>query len=231
MQQDAYATMRRRLAPLGRRLRISDTLLFASRSLWVAALLLIAITLIGRLTPVPYLHWWAMLPPALWVLVVAVYLLVRPLPPPHIARRLDSTLNLRERLSTALELHTQQLELHPLATLQQEDAAATLQQVQAKQLPLRLDRRLLLAGVVALSLGGLLLLLPNPQDAVLAERQQVREAIAQANEQIEDLKEQISQDETLTPEERAELEKQLAELQEKLRQNPGNREEALADLS
>jgi hypothetical protein len=228
--QDTYQTIRRHLNRLGRRLRAGDTLLFSSRSLWVGSILFLLVLLVGRLVPIPHVRLWALLPLALWFLVVLSYLFIRPLPLPRIARRIDSAFDLRERLVTALELHDTHMHSE-LTDLQQQDAAASVQAVQPRNLPLPFDRRAALLGVLPLALGMALWFLPNPQDVILAEQQAVEQTLEEVVEDLEEIEEQIAEDETLTPEERERLEQQLAELQERLQENPGDREEALADLS
>jgi hypothetical protein len=76
-----------------------------------------------------------------------------------------------------------------------------------------------------------LALLPNPMDALLAERAAVAQALEEQAEQTEKLREEIENAQELTPEGREDLLHQLAELAQQLRANPGDREEALADLS
>ena len=94
--------LRRRLRPLATRLRLRDTLLLASRTLWIGAAGFALVQIAGRLLPIPNLLLWSLVPPLLWVLVILGYLLVRPLPLPRVAQRVDSALDLRERLATAL---------------------------------------------------------------------------------------------------------------------------------
>ena len=227
----SYELVRRQLRPLGRRLRVSDTLLFASRTLWIAAAASTATALAGRLTPIAHLWLWAALPLMLWLLAVIGYALFRPLPPVRVARRVDLQLDLRERLSTALELH--ECEAHdPLSERQQADAGAVAGQLRPAMLPLRFDRQRLWWAVPPLILTALLLfVIPNPQDRVLAEQRAVREALAEAADQLATLERQISEDQQLNAEDRERLLKELQTLQEQLRRNPGERQEALADLS
>src|SRR5262249_30128952 len=142
----------------------------------------------------------------------------------------DSALELRERLSTALEL-ARRKEPEPLDDAQQHDARAYADTLRPRMLPLRIDRRRLLWALVPLAIGVASALLPNPQQRVLQERAAVQQALQQTADQTQQLRRQIAQDQTLTPEERAALDQQLAELERKLRENPGSREQALADLS
>src|SRR3712207_6795816 len=113
--------IQRRLRPMRSRLRARDTLLLSSRTLWIALVGFALIQILGRLMPIPNLLLWSLIPPALWVLGVLGYLLLRPLPPGRVAQRVDVELGLRERLSTAIEL-SRHTEVHELDELQQADA-------------------------------------------------------------------------------------------------------------
>ncbi|MBC8162045.1 MAG: hypothetical protein H7Z42_12585, partial [Roseiflexaceae bacterium] len=99
----SYDMMRRQLRPMGLRLRLTDTLYVASRTLWLAALATLLIALVGRLVPVPNLALWAALPPLIWLVAIAAYLLLRPLPLRSVAQRVEAELALRERVAPALE--------------------------------------------------------------------------------------------------------------------------------
>ncbi len=226
-----YDHLRRQLRPLGLRLRLGDTLLVASRSLWLAAAATTLVALAGRLLPIAHLRLWAAAPLLLWLLGVIGYALFRPMPPARVARRVDQLLGLRERLATALELHDR--DAHDLLSeRQQEDAGALARTLTARQLPLRVDRQPLLWAIPPLILSALLLfVLPNPQDQVLAQRQAVQAALAESADQLAELERQIGEETQLSAEDRERLLKELQALQEQLRRNPGDPQEALADLS
>ncbi|MEG0767341.1 MAG: hypothetical protein RR482_06455 [Clostridia bacterium] len=83
---------------------------------------------------------------------------------------------LAERVRTALECADAQ---DPMAELQRQDAMAHIQALSpSKALPMRVPRRLILALGVGVVCMGALALLPNPQDAVLQRRTQVKKQIA-----------------------------------------------------
>lgn len=226
-----YDHLRRQLRPLGLRLRFGDTLLVASRSLWLAATATTLVALAGRLLPIAHLRLWATAPLLLWLLGVIGYAMFRPMPPTRVARRVDQVLGLRERLATALELHDR--DAHDLLSeRQQEDAGALARTLKARQLPLRIDRQPLLWAIPPLILTTLLLfVVPNPQDQVLAQRQAVQAALAESADQLAELERQIGEETQLSAEDRERLLKELQALQEQLRRNPGDPQEALADLS
>ena len=220
----------RRLRPMRSRLRLRDTLWLASRTLWIGLAGFALVQGAGWLLPIPNLLRWSLVPPALWALAVLGYLLLRPLPHRRVAQRVDAELGLRERLSTALEL-SGQAQPHPLDELQQADARGFAETLRPRMLPLRIDRQPLLWALAPLAAGLALALLPNPQDAALRDRAVVQQALQQTADQTQQLRQQIAQDQTLTPEDRAALDQQLADLERKLRENGGSREQALADLS
>jgi hypothetical protein len=244
----------RYLARFRRRLRLRDGWLLAQRTLWMACLAGALIQLAGRLWPVEHLWLWTLAPLVVWALMVMGASLFNPLSPARVARRVDAELALKERLATALILEvwktesldsTRDAAVHPalpssshaafqpsLVALQRQDALATARSIHPRQaFPLRWLRRPLLLAAVSAVAAMLLAVLPNPMDAVLVERAAVAQAAQEEAEQIESLREEIEQTQELTPEAREELLRQLAELAEQLRANPGEREEALADFS
>ena len=155
--------IQRRLRPMRSRLRLRDTLLAASRTLWIGLAGFALLQLAGRLVPIPRLLLWSIVPPALWLVVVLGYLLLRPLPARRVAQRVDSELDLRERLATAIEL-SGRAEVQPLDQEQQADARAYADTLRPRMLPLRIERRSLLWSLAPLAIGLALALLPNPQD-------------------------------------------------------------------
>ncbi|MFQ3634052.1 MAG: hypothetical protein SNJ65_20930, partial [Roseiflexus sp.] len=222
--------LRQQLRPMALRLRARDTLWFASSTLWIAAVLSLVAQVAGRLYPIPGLLWVSLAPLALWLLVVIGYLALRPLPPIRVAQRIDTLLDARERLATALELG-QRAEHSPLVELQQRDAYSFATTLKPHLVPFEINRRPLIAALALVAAVVALIVLPNPQNQALQERAAIREATQQAAVQIEQLRQEIAQNQNLSPEERAALDRELADLQQRLDQNSGNREEALADLS
>ena len=119
-----------------------------------------------------------------------------------------------------------------LVALQRRDALAVARAIEPrKAFPLRWLRRPILLAAALLAATGALIVLPNRMDAVLEERRAVAQAATEQAERIEDLRQGIERAQELSPEEREELLRQLAQLAEQLRANPGDLEEALADLS
>jgi hypothetical protein len=233
------------LAHLGRRLRLRDGWLAAQRTLGVACGGALLVQIAGRLWPIAELWRWTLLPFALWLLILGGYLLSRRPSPMLVARRVDLELGLKERLSTAVGLEAWRDDSLGLAgrsssppafppglvVRQRQDALAVAQSIEPQRaFPLRWRwRPLALAGAL-IAAALLLALLPNPMDAVIAERVEVAEAVREQAERIEELREEIAEAE-MPEDRREELLRQLAELADRLRANPGDRESALADFS
>ena len=227
------------LTRLGRRLRLRDGWRMAQRTLWMVLAVAVLVQVVARLWPVENAIWWTLTPLVLWLPAVAVWTLARPLSPSQIARRVDVELHLKERLSTAWTLtHVDPPVAHPhhfdpdLLTRQQDDALAAARNVDpARDFPLTwLTGPLRMAGALAVAVLALALL-PNPMDQILAERAAIARAAQEAAERVEELAETVETSTELTPEDREELARQLAELAEELRANRGDQEEALADFA
>lgn len=230
------------LARAGRWLRLRDGWLLAQRALWIGCLGGLLMQLAGRLWPVERLWLWTAAPVAASLLAVAAYSLLRRLPPLKVARRTDEELGLKERLSTALLLEDwrrarsegrEASAFQPsLVALQERDALAAARGLDLRRdLPLPWLKRPLMAAAGLAALALVLGFVPNPMDAVLEERRAVAQAAEEQAEAIEELRQEVEEAEELRPEEREELLRRLEELARELRANPGDREEALADLS
>jgi hypothetical protein len=153
--------------------------------------------------------------------------------PITLARRFDLSFGLKERLSTAVELAQGDLpgESPRIVTHQFEDTLESAREViPAQGLPFHVNwREWALIPLIALGVG-LAVWLPNPQDDVLRQRSEVKEAIAQELEELEVIREETLEDAALTAEERAALIEALDEAIETLEQSGVSQEEALAAL-
>ncbi|MBN1260347.1 MAG: hypothetical protein JXB35_06660 [Anaerolineae bacterium] len=135
-----------------------------------------------------------------------------PRPWPQRLNDLDRRLKFAARLTTAWQLHTGVISAPPLLTRQQQRETQTaLEQCDARSAyPLRLPRRLL-AAIGGAGFGLLLmLLLPNPQEAVLAQHAAVRAAAQAEAVHIETLLEAVEAAPDLAPEDREALAEILA---------------------
>jgi hypothetical protein len=149
------------------------------------------------------------------------------------ARRFDQALKLKERLSTALEIERGDLRVDDawIADAQRADAISIAASTHASDyLRLRVDwRDWALAAIV----GGLLaiaVILPNPQDNVLAEQAAVEQAVTEQLVALENLREEVLTDPEFTTAERAEIAQTLEEAILTLGQPGVSQEEAVAAL-
>jgi len=242
--------LRSYLADFRRRIRWRDGCLLVQRSFWIALVVAIPIQVAGRLWPLAHLSVWVLAPILLWLVMIMGFVLLQPMSFMVAARRVDAELRLKERLSTALYLKAQmeisledreissqlQAGFQPeLVALQQQDALAAARSISPHQaFPLQWNRKSLMLATPLVVVFAILAVLPNPMDAILAERAALASAIKDQAVQVEKIKDELqkdSNDQVLTPEESQELLRKLEELAQKLRQNPGNQEQALADLS
>lgn len=221
------------LRRLSRRLRLYDGWNLAQRTLWIAALVALLIQGLGRLLPIEGLGWWTAAPFILWLLGVIGYSAFRPQTTMHVARRVDIELGLFERLSTNLAMRAMPQAFAPtLVEAQSTDAIRVARAIDpSRAYSLTLKRRHL-GSAALLSLAVLLIsLAPNPMQSVLAERRAVENTAQHQAERIEQLRQAIAEAEGLSEQDREELLRQLADLAAKLRANPGDLEQALADIA
>jgi hypothetical protein len=163
--------------------------------------------------------------------LVAVWLWRRS--PRQMARRFDAIFGLKERLITAIEAAEGSLTIES-AEIARRQLQQTLQSASGvrpgEHLPLRSDWRwwvasgLVVAGLVAA------ILIPNPQDRVLAQHAEVTQAITQELTKLEQIKKQIEEDPTLTEEQKDAVINKLDETIETLKQPDITQPEALAAL-
>lgn len=149
------------------------------------------------------------------------------------ARFADRHFDLRERMTTAVEIQTGRLASdEAMATRQLGDAlAATTTVDAAHQLPLRLRPADWLPALAVGLLLALALWLPNPQEAILREQRAVAEVIEQQAEALGELAAGITADETLNEAQREALLRPLEEALAALNEPGLSREEAVAVIS
>ncbi|MBE0695311.1 MAG: hypothetical protein IH586_00135, partial [Anaerolineaceae bacterium] len=219
------------------RLRLRDGLSMAQDSLWKAVLASLLVILAGRLFPIEIKE-RVLAPLVLWLAGNIGYAIFRPLSIQRTARQADYELHLKERLSTSLALETSvdspvYASFAPtLVEFAHLDALRTAQGIKpSEDFPLRLMRRPLFIAAGLLAAALVFNFLPNPMEAVISERKAVAEEAKRQAAQVEKIRQEIANAEEMSPEEREDLLKKLAELAKQLRANQGDREQALADLS
>ncbi|HEX9029141.1 MAG TPA: hypothetical protein VF823_08200, partial [Anaerolineales bacterium] len=215
--------------------RVRRAATFALRGLagGLAADLLVAWIVLpqGRLLPGEFLVWWAALA-LIGAALAGVTAYLWPVRRLAAARFFDRRFGLQERVSTALQLATPGYISTPgnLLKLQQEDALAAAQLVRPRQaLPLRFNRSELLL-VLLLGLGlALLWSRSQPYFTAATQARQMHQAIVQETARVEDLRQKIQQDQTLTARQKETLAAPLNEAIQQLKQAQ-TPEQALAIL-
>ena len=234
---DVYAQLLTFLRPPGRRLRLRLSIELFARLVWMILAASVLVLLIGRLWPMDGYRLIAGGIIVASLLGWIVFSLARKIRPFTVARRADSELGLRDRLATALVLSDPH---HPvplafdraLVAFQIDDALAVAQSIEPRRaVPMHLQRTSLWRAALALLAGIGLLVLPNPMDAIVTERAQVSETARVEAAKLEQLVEEVAANQTLTPEDRDELLRQMRKLIEQLKSNPGDAKQALADLA
>jgi hypothetical protein len=150
-----------------------------------------------------------------------------------IARRSDERLGLRARLATAIEIERQELSVPTeIAVRQRADARAVAARADPKTaFAIRLPRRAttIAAPLCALLIGALLL--PNPQEARIAQRRADQQIIAEQAERLERIRDEIAANEQIPAADKEALLRELDSAIQDLREGELSREQALARLS
>jgi len=153
--------------------------------------------------------------------VAAVFLW--PVPNRRAVRAADDC-GLMQRALTALELAA---DTSPIAQMQRADALESLRALDAKRaLPIHMNRRWMAAMSLCIALSGALSFLPNPQGAVIAEKQSMREELGEQAEKIEKAADALPA--SMNPEQLAQLSKLARELAGSLRASESARDALLA---
>lgn len=230
------------LIRLSRRLRLRDSWTLSQRTLWLAFLTSNLVLVLGRLWPINNLLYWSLVPVGIWIITIIGYTLLRPFTLIATARQMDIELGLKERISTCLELDpvlnptfsSQMITTFNVDLVNQlkSDAFETIRQINpTRDIQFTIFFRPLMLAALTSITAGILIWAPNPMDLVLQEREVVAKEAARQAEKIEALHDEIEKASEMTPEERNELLKMLERIAEQLRNNQGNREQALADLT
>lgn len=219
-----------RLRPFARRLRLRDTFGYAQRTAWFPGLGLVALQITGHLLPIPHLDLWSWVPVIVWLGGLCLLLITWHQPPLVTARRVDQLLGLHERLSTAWE-RVAYPSTDPIEALQRADAVTFASRARPRDLGWAFQRRTSAWLILPLLLGSTLLVLPNPQQRVLAQQAAIAQSIDQTTKAIETQQQALRDNKDLSAAERQQLLNELQALQKALQANPTSREEALARLS
>ncbi|MFT5196790.1 MAG: hypothetical protein ACI85U_003829 [Candidatus Promineifilaceae bacterium] len=145
----------------------------------------------------------------------------------------DRQLGLRERITSALELHEGKIEAPAdIRRFQLEDTLSIVKQVDVEtSIPLTFDSQELMFILVAIAFILAAVVFPNGQASILQGQRAVQQVVDEQIERLETLEEEIVQNETLNEEQREELLAPISDARETLEEGVGSREEALATLS
>lgn len=236
MQRKQIKQIANRLKIFRRKMVIHDSWMLIQNYLWFATLLIIAISMLGRLIPLRNLNYIISLPLLLLIVYTLVYILMLPKSNLSVGWRIDENQNLKERTSTAIALSVSEAEkpheAQMLLDKQKNDALEILNEVDPRlTFKIQISYKKLLPAVFMLAVSALLILMPNPMDAILHARDAAAQAAQNEADKIEELVEEINNESQLSEEEKEELVRQLESLANQLRENDGNLAEALNAIS
>ena len=220
-----------------RRLRLQQSVVWVPRGLIGGLAVAIVLAVAARLRPLllqEQLVTAALIAAAIGIVAVLAVIWLSRRDALRMARRFDSLFDLKERVSTSLEMATGRARSpNPEITERQLDDALTRAKSinPAAYLPLRLvlrDVALLLGLIVALAL---LILLDNPQSVALAQQQEIQNVVQNQVDNLENLRDAVAQNNELDEQTREDLLQALDQALEELSQQDVSQEEALATLS
>ncbi len=219
----------------GRR-RFRDALIWLPRGLLVGLLAAVVVAAVARLRPLLTNQEVATVALALagvGLLVGLVWLLWRRYSLPEQARFADRQFLLKERTSTAVEIHQGMIQTSPIIAEQQlNDTLTAVQQVDTRTLlPFRLNRQDWWVILVAVGLLVTAVFLPNLQEAELLRQRGITKAIEEQLNQLEALSEEIRENPLLTEEQKEETLQPIEQAIEGLGEGAISQEEAVATLS
>jgi len=217
------------ITPWRTRLALKRGIAWALRGLAGGTGIAVVLLVVARFVPWPGVMLWVGLFPVVSMAAGTVYGLAGRPSMLDSAIRADRLTGLADRLSTAWELRSEDM---PIACLQRENALESLKGHEPADVIRLWPRLRTVAPVLAgIALAGLLVVLPNPMDDVIQERQEFQEQLAQAVEEVSQAREELTKpDSPLSAEERAALEEALEKLEEAL-SNAEDTPEALKALS
>lgn len=235
-QEQDFGILTRQLHAWNGRRRFREALIWLPRGLLVGLLAAVVVAAVARLRPLltnQEVAYVALALAGVGLLAAAVWLLWQRHPLPEQARFADRQFLLKERASTAVEIHNGTITTSPLIAEQQlRDTLTAVQQVNTRALlPFRLNRQDWLVIVAAVLLLVTAVLLPNLQEAELLRQRGIDKAIAEQINQLEALSEEIRQNPLLTEEQKEEILQPIEQAIEGLGAGDISQEQAVATLS
>ena len=217
------------LAPWRRRMRLQRIVRWSTWGLMGGLATAAVLLVIAHLVPWADAWLWAWVSVVVWTAVSAVYGATNAPSLAAVARRTDGLLALAERLGTAWELQERE---SSIARIQRADALAAVEDhAPYEAVSLWPGRTPFLTMLGAAALVIVFVLLSNPMDRVLQERQAFQQQLDQAREELEEARDELTR--LASPESDQDLDsigEALLEAEEALA-NAGNKQEALTALS
>ena len=229
-------SLRHAIARLQRAWRLRRAYLYALWGIVVGLGLLDALFLLARLRPLLHQHTLLLFVPLLPAAaggLAGLAALLWPTPRAAIVRHLDRQLRLADRLTTAWELAAGITPTTPqMRQLQFRETLHRLRSVDSRRLLSLRPPRGVVHGLLLLLLALIpLIALPNPQEAVLVERERLQAATEAAAAQLEAAAQALESDPALDEATRREAEQILAEAQAKLNDPHATAEEKMRALA
>ncbi|HYA99114.1 MAG TPA: hypothetical protein VED37_02735 [Ktedonobacteraceae bacterium] len=216
------------LNPWRTRLWIQQILRWTEYGIIVSMLCACLLLLISRFIPWPTASYWAFgVAAGITLCAIAAALWYRP-SFEYSARYIDSQHTLQDRISTALELRNDST---PISVLQRRDALRELRKYRPETtISLWPGRaRLLTFGIATIAIA-LLLLLPNPINTYLRQQAALQARLNRQIAAINRTRLAIDNQQTISPEERAQIDKILRNIAAQLQQS-SNQEQAQQSIA
>ena len=219
-----------------RRIIIHDIWLFIQSTVWIVGLILLILTIAGRLWPIPNIQVILFGIICIWIFSILINLFRIPKSSLSIAWRVDQELNLKERFSSSIEFSGYPQSPNPTFDIfipqQKEETLQALKSAPKNSaFRLKLYPKHLIATTIISVIVIILTVLPNPMTDIIKQQEAIAAAAEAQAEKIDELREEILQGDLLSEEEKEDLINQLESLAAKLRDNQGDLAEAMADLS
>ena len=219
-----------------RRIIIHDIWLFIQSTVWIVGLILLILTIAGRLWPIPNIQVILFGIICIWIFSILINLFRIPKSSLSIAWRVDQELSLKERFSSSIEFSGYPQSPNPAFDIfipqQREETLQALKSAPKNSaFRLKLYPKHLIATTIISVIVIILTVLPNPMTDIIKQQEAIAAAAEAQAEKIDELREEILQGDLLSEEEKEDLINQLESLAAKLRDNQGDLAEALADLS
>ncbi|MBN1201828.1 MAG: hypothetical protein JXJ20_08235 [Anaerolineae bacterium] len=234
--QQTATHLTRQVKHWDRRLRLAKSVLWEPRGLIVGVAFGLLIAMLSRMRPWLLPEQIALITALITLccgLVVLMAIWLIPQPTNRLARYFDRRFNLKDRISTALELTAGVIPFpERLAEHQLSDAVDAARQVRSStRLPVRVRVWEIVALVALAGLLAYMLLSDNPQTNELLARRDLEDAISDQIADLEKTLEDIQSDDALTEAEKEALAQPLEDALDILEQPDISQQEAIAALA